>query len=119
MNKFEEALQHVPYSTDCYEYRCNNLEVVAHFIESEDCEWSQVWERESPNLKVHSIVFFIYGQLYVWTDFIENGLIESSQLDRPVNDYISAVLYCNVENAHAFAPLLFTMIDEGKIKRIV
>lgn len=119
MNKFEEALQNVPYSTDWYEYRCNNLKVVGHFIDSNDCEWSQVWEKEKPDFKIHSIVFFIYGQLYVWSDLIEKGLIECSQLDRPVNDYSAAVLYSNVENAHAMAPIIFKMIDNGEIKRII
>lgn len=119
MNKFEEALENVEYSTEWYEYRCNNLEVVHQFIESTDCEWVQVWETTRNNIKFHCIVFFIYGLLYVWTDTVVDGIIESSQLDRPVNDYMAAVLYCNVENAPPFAPILFKMIDNNEIKRII
>lgn len=120
MNKFEQALQNVPYSTDWYELRCNYLKVVRDFIGSDDCEWVQVWGTDNlNNVKMHSIVFFIYGLLYVWTDVVENGHIESSQLDRPMNDFIATVLYCNVENAPPFAPVLFKMIDNGEIKRIM
>lgn len=119
MNKFEQALQNVPYSTDWYEYRNNHLNVVGQFLQSEDCKWYQVWETDNfKDIKFHCIVFFIYDLLYVWTDTVENGLIEASQLDRPVNDYTATVLYSNVENSAPFAPVLFKMIDNEEIKRI-
>lgn len=119
MNKFEEALQNVEYSTDWYEYRCNHLAVVGHFLESQDCQWYQVWETDNfQDVKFHCIIFSIYDSRYVWTDIVENGLIEGSQLDRPLNDYSATVLYSNVENAMPFAPVLFKMIGNGEIKRI-
>lgn len=118
MNEFEKAIANVPYSTDWYEFRCNNLAVVGNFIGSADCKWVQVWETTETNIKFYCIVFFIYGMLYVWTDTVEDGKIESSQLERSVNDYMAKVLYCNVENAPPFSPILFKMIDNKEITRI-
>lgn len=118
MNKFEEALKDVSYSTDWWEYRCNHAKVVELFTQSNDCEWVQVWERETEHIKFRCVVFYIYKLLYVWTDTVEDGRVESSQLDRPVNDYSATVLYCNVENAPPFAPFLMKGIDNGEFKQV-
>lgn len=118
MNKLEETLQNVEYSTDWYELRNNLLAAIGSFIDSTDCEWVQVWEKELEKTKLHSIVFLIYGSLYIWTDFVENGLIEGYIFERPINDNVSTVLYANTENSTPIAPIIFKLIDDGEMKRI-
>lgn len=118
MNDFENAIDNCPYSTNWFEMRNNMLSIVGSFIEKKECEWHHVYEKELGSLKFHCIAFYIYDSLYVWTDTIENGLIESSQLDKPYNDYMAKVLYCNVENSYPFAPMLFKWIDEKDIVQI-
>lgn len=115
MNDFENAIDNCPYSTDWFEMRNTMLSIVGSFIEKQECEWYHVYEKDLGDLKFHCIAFYIYNALYVWTDTIENGLIESSQLDKPYNDHMAQVLYCNVENSYPFAPMLFKWIDEKDI----
>lgn len=119
MNKFEQAIDNCPYSTYWYEMRNYMCHIVESYLQDSDCEWYHIYEKELDNGTLFRFtVFYIYNSLYVWTDTVIDGKIESSQLDKPVNDYIATVLYCNVENAHAAAPLLFKMIDNKKVKQI-
>lgn len=118
MNDFENAIDNCPYSTNWFEMRNNMLNIVGSFIEKKECEWYHVYEKQLGGTKFHCIVFYIYDFLYVWTDTVVNGLIESSQLDKPYNDYMADVLYCNIENAPPFAPILFKWIDEKDIIQI-
>lgn len=118
-NKLDEAVANAPYSTDWFKMRNNMLNLVSHFIESNDCEWVHVYEKEIGDTKFHFIAFYIYDSLYIWADTIVNGLIESSQLDKPLNDFAATVLYCNVDNAMPIAPLLFRMIDNKEVTQLM
>lgn len=116
MNPFEEAINNCPYSTDFYEMRCDLARICESFIQKS--EWHHIYEKEIKDTKFRSVVFFIYDSLYVWTDTIVDGKLESSQLDKPYNDIQAEVLYCNVENACPFTPLLFKLIDQGEVTQI-
>ena len=116
MNKFEEAIDNCPYSTDWYEYRCNLAQIVETYIQKSD--WYHIYEKDTRTTKYRCVAFFIYEFLYVWTDTVVDGLIESSQLDKPINDYMAHVMYCNVHGAPPFAPLLFKLIDNKEITQI-
>lgn len=118
MNKFEDAIDNCPYSTDWYEYRCNLAMVVEEYIQKPDCNWYHIYEKDSGDTKFRSIAFYIYESLYVWTDTVVDGKIESSQLDKPYNDHVAHVMYCNVHGAPPFAPLLFKLIDNNEITQI-
>ena len=94
--------------------------IVESYIQDIGCEWYHIYEKEldNGNIILRSVVFYIYGSLYVWSDVMIDGKIESSQLDKPVNDYTASVLYCNVQNGPAVAPFLFMLIDNKEIKQI-
>lgn len=117
-NKFEEAIDQCDYSSDWYEYRCNLAFIVERFIQTKECEWYHIYEKDMDDTKFRAIAFYIYDSLYVWVDTIVNGKLESSQLDKPYNDWEATVLYCNVENAPQFSSLLFQWIDKGEIKQL-
>lgn len=120
MNKFEQDINNCPYSTDWYEMRNNMAHIVERYLSHSDCEWYHKYEYEKVDngMLLHFIAFYIYNSLYVWSDAVINGNLESSQLDKPINDYTATVLYSNVENAYPAAPILFKMIDNKEIKQI-
>lgn len=118
MNDFEKAIENCPYSTDWFEMRNYMAHICESFIQKPECEWYHIYEKELGQTKFRSIVFYIYNFLYVWTDAVVDGEIESSQLDKPYNDVEATVLYCNVENGPQFASILFQWIDKGEITQI-
>ena len=118
MNKFEDDIDNCLYSTDWYEYRCNLARIVETYIQDSDCSWYHIYEKDAGDTKIRSIVFYIYESLYVWTDIVIDGKIESSQLDKPYSDNVADVMYCNVHGTSPFAPLLFKLIDNNEITQI-
>lgn len=61
--------------------------------------------------RTRSLVFEIYGVMYMYNEHFENGLIESGQLDRIMHlsddwqDCAAVVLYSHVANALPCAPM--------------
>lgn len=68
--------------------------------------------------RIRIIFFELYGTLYVWNECIENGLIESGQLDKVIDENIALVMYSNVANTPPFAPIAMRLLKERKLYTI-
>ena len=67
---------------------------------------------------IRSVVAHLYDNLYVWSDVVINGLLESSQLDSVYDEYTAHVIYCNISTADPFAPILIKMIKNNEVTQI-
>lgn len=110
-NEFEEAIANVPYSTDWFEMRNDVLHIIMDvFYEQMDFfRMFQSTPNDDPDRK-RCLVFEVFGQMYMYNEHFENGLIESGQLDRIIHlsddwsSCVAIVLYSNVVNAPPAAP---------------
>lgn len=111
-NEFEEAVANVPYSTDWFEMRNDVLHIVmdVYYDKMDVFRIFQSTPNDDPDRK-RSLIFEIFGQLYMYNEHFENGRIESGQLDRIIHlsndwsDCVAVVLYSNVVNAPPAAPV--------------
>lgn len=111
-NKFEEAIADVPYSTDFFEMRNNVIHIImdVYYEKMDFFRMFQSTRTDEPNRR-RSLVFEVYGTMYMYNEHFENGLIESGQLDRIVHlsddwsNCVAVVLYSNVVNAPPSAPM--------------
>ena len=111
-NDFENAIMNVPYSTDWFEMRCSVVQIILdeYYDRMTMFQMFQDTPTDEPN-RHRSMVFEIYGELYMWNESIENGLIESGQLDKILHldsdwmNCIAVTLYSNVANAEPAAPI--------------
>lgn len=53
----------------------------------------------------------------MWNEVIENGLLESGQLDKVLNYdcNLAIVLYSNITNIEPFAPIAHRLLNEGRL----
>lgn len=119
INKFEEELYSCVFTPDWREERADKGAIFeSHLFEAsqfsvfESCNPTDI-----PQLKV--VLARIYGQLYMWIDFIENDLCEGSQLERITNSYLSTILYTNQNNDIAWGCTIFRMIENNMLKRTI
>lgn len=111
-NEFEDAIADVPYSTDFFEMRNNVVRVImdVYYDKMDFFRMFQSTPTDEPN-RQRSLVFEVFGQLYMYNEHFEDGLIESGQLDRIVHlsddwsNCVAVVLYSNVVNAPPAAPI--------------
>ena len=111
-NEFEEAIANVPYSTDWFEMRNNVVRIImdVYYDKMDFFRMFQSTPNEDPDRR-RSLVFEVFGQMYMYNEHFENGLIESGQLDKifhlsdDCNNCVAVVLYSNVVNAPPSAPM--------------
>lgn len=110
-NEFEEAIANVPYSTDWFEMRNEVIHLIVDVYHNKMPLFRsfQSTADDDPNRR-RCLVFEIFGEMYMYNEHFENGLIESGQLDRIVHlddsweNCVAIVLYSNVVNAPPSAP---------------
>jgi hypothetical protein len=114
MTKLEQAIQSVPYSTDWFKMRTNVANLVADCIEN--AEWQHAY-RTSLDTKnfIQFIVFKSDGNIFVWSDFYEDGKIEGSQLEYAINEYAAHIIYSHNQNSIPMSPMMFKLIDENQL----
>ena len=84
-NEFEEAIADVPYSTDWFEMRNDVIHVIGDYYDKMDFfRKFQSTPKDEPNRK-RSLVFEVFGQMYMYNEHFENGRIESGQLDKIIH----------------------------------
>lgn len=111
-NEFERTIANVPYSTDWFEMRNYVVRVImdVYYGQMTYFRMFQSTASDDPNRR-RCLVFEIFGEMYMYNEHFENGLIESGQLDRIVHidnnwdNCVAVVLYSNVVNAPPAAPL--------------
>jgi len=110
-NKFEKSIANVSFSTDWFEMRNNIVHVIDEYYDYMDFfRKFQSTPTDDPN-RFRSLIFMIYGDMYMYNEVIENGKIESGQLDKIIHieddwsQCVSVVLYSNVVNSRPCAPV--------------
>lgn len=111
-NEFEEAIADVPYSTDFFEMRNNVVHVIMdeYYDKMDFFRMFQSTPNDDPD-RTRSLVFEVFGQMYMYNEHFENGLVESGQLDKIIHlsgdwsNCVAVVLYSNVVNAPPAAPI--------------
>lgn len=110
-NEFEEAIANVPYSTDWFDMRNEVIRLIVDVYHNQMPLFRSFQSTidNAPN-RQRCLVFEIFGEMYMYNEHFENGLIESGQLDRIVHlddsweNCVAIVLYSNVVNAPPAAP---------------
>ena len=111
-NEFEEAIANVPYNTDWFLMRNDIIRVImnVYYDKMQFFRMFQSTAFDDPNRR-RSLIFEVFGEMYMYNEHFENGLIESGQLDKIIHlddDWghcVAVVLYSNVVNAPPAAPL--------------
>lgn len=118
MNKFEEAIENARFSPDFMKQREIIANVLQQFANSKDCQYFKSYRTSGDKDFIYTVFFKIYGNVYVWSDVYENGLLEGCQLDVLYSEKLAKVLYSNIENSSPFAPLALDLLKEGKFVEI-
>lgn len=117
-NRFDEAIDNCPYDTDWFQYRCNMLSIIMNDFYDECTFFCTCQTADSETEDRIRIIFFeLYGNLYVWSECVVNGLIESGQLDKvyQYNEDVAFVMYCNLANVPPFAPIAMRMLKDKRL----
>ena len=107
-NKFDEIIANRPFSTDWFEERNYVVHQVMDVFYDECTFFRSCQTTDNDKDDRGRILFFeLYGSLYMYFEWIENGLIESGQLEKimDLENRISLILYSNLENATEGAAL--------------
>lgn len=115
LNDFEKDLFSLPFTPDYWKARCNVLNLILYYINICHSNYKTYMSDDGNHM---AFICELFGEIYFWLENIENGLVESSQLERSTNRYISKVLYANVPNAPAGAMLVMDLIEKGFMKEI-
>ena len=112
-NEFEKYLANIPFTPDWWERRCY---VVSLFIKYSGNE-SNIKIYTSLDGNIMASFCRIFDDYYMLLETKEDGKVESSQLERIINDYISKVLYSNIENSPSGFAIIYKLIEDGILKQ--
>lgn len=117
LNKFDEDVNNCPFSTDWDKQRRYVLAIIEQY--HNQCtfiRYCQTEPSEDGDRKIF-IFFELFSCLYVWTECIEKGKIETAQLDKvyQYNEDIAFVMYSNVENVPPVAPFAMKLLKNKKL----
>lgn len=117
-NKFDEIIANRPFSTDWFEERNYVVHQIMDVYYDECTFFRTCQTSENDNEDRGRIIFFeLYGSIYVYFEWIENGLIESAQLEKikDLENKISLILYSNLENSPEGAALMLELLYKKQL----
>lgn len=115
LNEFEESISNAEYKDDVYEQRKEIGIIVEYYIQKKNPEIVQVLELDEGDGEIlRNVLFKIYDEFYLWGDCIINGLVEASQLEHIVNNYIGEVLWSTQDNASSITAAFFKLYYDHK-----
>lgn len=119
-NPFDEDIANCPASIDFGEQRNSVMNVIVKYYD--DMTFFRAVQTENDDSKDRIRIFFfeLFNRIYVWNEVIENGLLESGQLDKVLNDDFSLalVLYSNIVNIQPFAPIAYKLLNDGMLYHV-
>ena len=119
MNDFEEAIMNLPYSTDWFKRRCMHFDVIISYSKKFDYFRVYTETHRDENDKKWKTIFIIIKykeNLYVYTDWTIDGLVEGAQLDK-ILDNIVSVMYSHLKNVPPIAPIALKLLEAGVLER--
>lgn len=119
-NSFDEDIASCPASLNFGEQRNMIMNVIVKYYDQMTF-FRAVQTEESDSLDRIRIFFFeLFNRMYVWNEVIENGLLESGQLDKVLHEDFSValVLYSNIVNIKPFAPIAYKLLNDGMLYRV-
>lgn len=117
-NKFDEIIANRPFSTDWFEERNYVVHQIMDVFYDECTFFRTCQTRNNDNEDRSRVIFFeLYGSIYVYFEWIENGLIESAQLEKikDLENKISLVMYSNIENSPEGAAIMLELLNKRKL----
>lgn len=125
MSKITDAVENAAYSMDWYKRRNNVLDAIIPFAYGDDCQKRIIGQKHAEddyNIILRSMFFMYENCLYVWTDILENGLIESSQLEQVYNSSefngmrMSYMIYKHDTNDMPLGPLMVQKLLDNELE---
>lgn len=116
-NTFDEEIANCPASTEWAEQRNMIMDIIVKYYDKMTF-FRIVQTENNDSVDCIRIIFFeLFNCLYVWNEVIENGLLESGQLDKVLNYdcNLAIVLYSNITNIEPFAPIAHRLLNEGRL----
>lgn len=97
INPFEHAIKNAPASSDIFEQRKIITKIIMDYINAGN-EYRRQKETILGNRKFSFVIFKLFTNLYIWTDFYEKNLLECFRLDVIYDENTSFVLFSNMPN---------------------
>lgn len=113
MNAFESKIDSLPYSFDFNEMRILTFKTLLSF--KEQMGYFQEFRSIGDDTFHYLIVFEVFGDYYIYSQYIENGKIETYQLEKIIDfdNAIAFVLAANVVNASPGFPFVKQALEKG------
>ncbi|MBR6018125.1 MAG: hypothetical protein IK073_05845 [Paludibacteraceae bacterium] len=121
-NKFEEAIDNVPFSPNFVDVTNSILAIICDDFYN-DCSYFQTMQ--SVPIKggyFRTIVFEVHGEVYIYWDLIKEDRLECSQLERFVElgdnweNVVSLVIYSTDPTAKPLAQTILSIYKRTTIK---
>lgn len=119
-NSFDEDIANCPTSLNFGEQRNMIMDVIVNYYDKMTF-FRVVQTTDNDSVDSIRIFFFeLFNCMYVWNEVIENGLLESGQLDKVLNEdfTVALVLYSNIVNIKPFAPIAYKLLNEGMLYHV-
>ena len=120
-NEFDKAVAERRYYSDWFKERCFIVALFMDVFYDKMTYFIGLQDTFSSSEFISRIfVFELFGNLYVYVEHIEDGKIESGQLEKvyDIDNDISFVLYSNIENAEPATPFVMKLIKSNLLKPI-
>ena len=123
MSKIIDAVENAAYSMDWFKRRNNVLDAIVPYVYGADCTKRIIGQFNlKDNVIIRSLFFMCEDCLYVWTDIIENGKIESSQLEHIWESaeikkmMMSYMIYRHDTHNKPIGPFMFQYLLDDKLE---
>ena len=119
-NPFDEEIANCPASLNFGEQRNLIMDVIVRNYDKMTFFRAVQTEDDDSKDRIRIFFFEIFNRMYVWNEVIENGLLESGQLDKVMRDDFSValVLYSNIVNIKPFAPIAYKLLNDGMLYHV-
>lgn len=123
LNKFEEAVDNLPYSNSWVDMANDILQLIFEVF-YDDCPLFQTMQ-SLPGQNgeyIRTVVFEVYGQIYLYYDLVRDNHMECSQLERIIqidNDWtnvVSLVLYSSDPTPEPLSQTVLNVYKNTKTK---
>lgn len=121
INKFEKAVDTIPYSNSWVDM-ANDILRLIFYVYYNDCSLFQTMQSLPGQNGAHfrTVVFEIYGSMYLYNDLVRDNHMECSQLERiiQINDdwtnVVSLVLYSSDPTAEPLSQEVLNVYKQTK-----
>lgn len=112
MNDFEHQISIAPKVEDWYDQRSILSEIVASFIKDTNCTGYNIRRtNEIDKMFIQVVTFVVYQSAYFWIDYVIDGSVYISHLEKLENDMV-IILYSSHNEKNPIFPKLLKHLNE-------